>query len=316
MTKKKQDKDTGKPEKIKRDSAYFPMGPVFMDSGAFTLFAQKVLKNNVVKSKRYDFFKTDDFWSYVDTYAEWIKENIESVDYYANVDVIRNPEMTWTVQKYLEDEHGLKPVPIIHYLTDLKYLERYINHGYDYVGLGGFTLGVSRVAWKRWTDRIFHMICPKPSKLPIIKTHGFAMTSFIYLRRYPWFSVDSTRWAKAGGFGQIFVPKKIGGEFDYTRKPFQVQTTPESLSLHGSNNILGGAMSKKEINLVHEWLEHINVPLGSIDEDGDMDEYGVVSHHLARKEANLIFFTRFCNAIPEYPWPFRVRERRGFGFKV
>jgi hypothetical protein len=61
----------------------------------------------------FSIYDTDMFWQYVDEYAAFIKEYRDGIDFFANVDVIQDPKRTWKVQKYLENEHGLDPVPVV-----------------------------------------------------------------------------------------------------------------------------------------------------------------------------------------------------------
>src|SRR5262245_14430222 len=65
-------------------------GEFFLDSGAHSLH----MKFRGSGSK---FHETDAFWEYVDGYAAFVKEHEEEIDYYVNVDVIFDPEMSWRV---------------------------------------------------------------------------------------------------------------------------------------------------------------------------------------------------------------------------
>lgn len=284
------------------------IGTLFLDSGAHSLYTKKVIK--LKHSKGYSYYETDDFWAYVDSYAAYVKENKEAIDYYANVDVIFNPELTWKVQKYMEDTHKLSPVPVVHFGTDLKWLKKYINTGHEYIGLGGLGQEVTRQQYYDWADKVYEFLCDNKNKTPIVKTHGFAMTSYSLLWRYPWFSVDSASWVKSAGFGRVYFPRKQKGKFTFDVSPYSIAVSGISPALKKRGQHLN-TIAGKEADLIKEWLELIDVPLGSLDEEGKMKEWGVLSHHTARKIANLYFFQMMCDALPEWPWPFIARVKKG-----
>lgn len=333
------------------------IGCFFLDSGAHSLYNQALYdidadgKRVVVPlHRRYEFFESDSFWEYVDKYCEFVKEHQHAIDYYANVDVIHNPDLSWKVLKYIEKQHKLNPVPVIHMGTSVDVLKKHIDAGYDYIGLGGVALEGTRTSYIDWADEMFQFICDTPDKTPRVKVHGFAMTAYASLVRYPWWSVDSTSWAKAGGFGMVYFPNPM------TRRKAGVyqlvpplsdwkqlrRYTPWSLSFSynapaKSRKYQSGlSLSRLESRVLHEWLEIIDVPIGKVLVDpktvssdnvdyavptddksqwGEMIEWGVVSHHAARKIANLRFFERLVSELPDWPWPFAVKGKisRGFG---
>lgn len=295
---------------------------LFLDSGAHSLFSKHILNVQGDKTSGWDYgwYKTKEFKKYVDDYATFVKENLDYLDYYVNVDVIFNPGLTWKVQQYIEKEHGLKPVPVIHYGTPIKWIEHYLNHGYEFLGIGGLGQTVRKEQYVAWADQVFNFLCDNPERLPVARTHGFAMTSFELLKMYPWWSVDSATWVKAGGFGMVLIPmQKPRGTFNFDIKHMIVTFSEESPAVYGKGIRQKSyhSMSTLEKDYVHEWLEFINVPLGSnktihkeslLDNDDEtvreIEEWGVISHHAARKIANLQFFKHFVDNLPEYPWPF------------
>lgn len=348
--------------KIKRQSVLGEdidesIGCFFLDSGAHSLYNQALYEIDadgkrvvVPLHRRYDFFETAEFWQYVDAYCEFVKENAHAIDYYANVDVIHNPKLSWKVLKYMETQHGLSPVPVIHMGTSVKVLKKHLDAGYSYVGLGGVALEGTRTSYINWADEMFQFICDTPDRTPRVKVHGFAMTAYASLVRYPWWSVDSTSWAKAGGFGMVYFPnpKTRRKAYDYQLVPplgdWQSLSRYVPWSMSCSYNAPAKSrkyqsvlsLSRLESRVLHEWLEMVDVPIGKVLVDpktvssdnadyavptddksqwGEMIEWGVVSHHAARKIANLRFFEKLVAALPDWPWPFIARGRtdRGFG---
>lgn len=293
-------------------------GLFFLDSGAHSLYTREVIKlagYGSLKRKRdagYGYYDGPEFWTYVDTYAQFVKEHLDVLDYYANVDVIFDPVRSWKVLKYLEQEHGLNPVPVVHYGTSLKWIAKHLDAGYEYLGLGGLGQEATVVDYKVWADGVFSFLCPKPLRLPVVRTHGFAMTAYNLLVRYPWFSVDSATWTKVGAFGGIMVPHKRRGQFVFDIAPYIVAVSNGS----PGNKEAGKhyqTLSQADRTIVTEWLELIDVPLGKSKPDGMVIEYGVCNRHSERKIANLLFFERLRAWLPAYPWPFRATVVRGHG---
>ncbi len=284
-------------------------GLFFLDSGAHSLYTKEVIKKKHVGG--YAFFESDAFWVYVDSYAEFVRKHERYIDYYANVDVIFNPELSWKVLKYLEKEHGLHPLPVVHYGTSLKWIEKHLEAGYEFIGLGGLGQEATAKAYKRWADQVFTRLCPPPDYTPIVRTHGFAMTAYGLLLRYPWFSVDSATWTKVGAFGSIMVPHKRAGKFVFSEKPYNISVSEDS----PDRKVLGKhitTMSKGERQIVMEWLETINIPYGTNDENGEPVEFGVCNRHSERKVANLLFFEKLRESLPLYPRSFKPVAKQGF----
>lgn len=278
------------------------LGPFFLDSGAHSLY-----ELTQTEGRSWDWFDSDEFWQYVDKYAEFIKTH-KGIDYYANVDVVFDAKRTWKVQKYLEYEHGLCPIPVIHCNTHIKWLHKYLDAGYDPIALGGFGQDQTKASYFKWADEFFDVICPRPSRLPIVRVHGFAMTSFQLLRRYPWWGVDSASWTKASGFGRVFVPRLTNDEFTFDRDPYCIVVSADARAVSKTGHIQ--EFAGKEATIVKRWLKIVGVPLGSVDAEGEVVEYGVCNSHGMRRIANLRFFQAMADSLPEWPWPFRLRIRR------
>lgn len=152
----------------------------------------------------------------LDTYITFLKEN--HVPIYFNLDVIGNAEATWKNQKTMESA-GLNPLPVYHYGEDKKYLFKCLD--YEYFGLGGMVKKTSTIL-QDWLDRVFTMIPDKDGKI-CNKIHGLGMTSWELMRRYPWYSVDSTGWAIASAMGDVFYPQYTKGKLDWNKCPKQTK---------------------------------------------------------------------------------------------
>ncbi len=143
---------------------------LFLDSGAFSAFT---------KGKKVD----------IDKYIEYIKANEHLLGVYALLDVIGNEEATKKNLAYME-AHGLKPLPVFHFKSDLNLLREMVEK-YDYIALGGLVpLAKKRALLKDWLDTCFSIIQDKT------KIHGFGINAFWAWERYPFYSVDATSWIK------------------------------------------------------------------------------------------------------------------------
>lgn len=291
------------------------VGSFFLDSGAHSIYTREVIdKKHQPGEGKYKFYTTDEFYAYCDSYAGFIKRFGWAIDFYANVDAIFEPDVTWKIQQYLEKEHGLKPVPVIHHGTDIKWIHHYLERGYDFLGIGGLGQEVTKDEYYAWADRVFHVICPAMhNKMPLVKTHGFAMTSWDLMRRYPWWSVDSASWIKAAAFGTIYIPHMRGGEFTFEVKPYALTVSGKSPNMKAFGKHIK-TISHAEREVVLAWLGKLGIPLGKqTNDDPPVElERGVLTHHKPRAEANLRYFMAMCDSLPKWPWPFK-QINRGVG---
>lgn len=303
----------------------------FLDSGAHSLYNRAIMDRGYTLAQTQDprmikeiyaYYRTDEFWKYVDDYAAFVKKYKIGIDHYANVDVIYNPEMSWQVLKYLEDEHGLHPVPVLHWNASLDWFKKHLDAGYQYIGIGGLGQGVTKAAYGEWADRVFEFLCPPPSRVPCVKTHGFAMTSYDLIWRYPWWSVDSASWTKVGAYGGVMMPAKSSQIKDgaqrwaFEKRPWVLTFSEDSpQAKQDAKHFKTLKVGEKE--QVLNWLAYIGIPLGKTDKNGDIVEYGVSNRHSERKAANLLFFEEMRKALDEqkgpWPWAFIPRRRESYG---
>lgn len=172
-------------DKIRRDGKR-----VFLDSGAFSAFTKGV--------------EVD-----IKSYCEYIHRNmdiIETVDgsLCASVlDGIGDPFKTYQNQTIMEG-YGVRPLPCFHYGEDERYLEHYIAN-YDYITLGGM-VPISTPQLIHWLDRLWERHLCDGSGNPRVKVHGFGLTSLPLMKRYPWYSVDSSTWVQWAANGMLLLP--------------------------------------------------------------------------------------------------------------
>lgn len=294
------------------------MAEFFLDSGAFSIFWGKVISKENPSLKDYSYYNSVEFWRYVEAYAKFVKEHTgpdKLVQYYANLDAIWNPELSWEMQQILEQDFDLKPVPVIHGKTDPKWIKHYLDHGYDLLGLGGMGQPNSAHSMRvpeymKWADRVFDIVCDGPGRLPRARIHGFGITSQVLLLRYPWWSVDSTAWVKRAGFGKIFVPHYRKGQFvfDKVNMNYDLFISDDSpYRRRRGAHYLSCSPGRRAI--VNRWLKFIGIPYGERDEKGNVIVKGVSNDTLVRCSANIMYFNRLVDALPDWPWPFESQTR-------
>lgn len=163
---------------------------VFLDSGAFSAFTKGV---NVD----------------LPAYCNYIHKNMDIIEVIDGalcasvLDGIGDPLMTYKNQKAME-ALGVKPLPCFHYGEDEAYLDYYINN-YSYITLGGM-VPISTPQLRLWLDRIWERHLTDKNGKPKLKVHGFGLTVIELMKRYPWYSVDSSSWVQIAANGNITIP--------------------------------------------------------------------------------------------------------------
>lgn len=287
------------------------MNSYFLDSGAFSAWSQGV---------EIDLQK----------YIKFIHENKHIFDIYACLDVIGDPKKTWENQLEMERQ-GLQPIITFHVGEDYSWLKKYARK-YSFLALGGIAKGHSIREVQKHLDKCWSILTDEKG-FPENKVHGFGLTSIKLMRRYPWYSVDSTSWATVSRMGAIIIPRRKKGEWLYDEFSWIVGVTARSpykevRAKHYSNL----SPKLKEIFLLY--LEEKGYSLGkatfiNVDEghklkQGEENWYdkgkvveriidrGVSNDHRLRNEINILYFQDLAETMPEWPWHFEYKNRKGF----
>ncbi len=283
---------------------------LFLDSGAYSAFTQGV---------------EIDIYEYID----FIKRNINIISVYANLDVIGDAEATWANQMIMEDA-GLRPLPVFHYKEPFSFLEKYLKRGYDYVALGGLVTK-DRANMRDWFDLVFEKYLCDKKGWPIVKVHGFGMTSLKYMIRYPWYSVDSTSWVLTGRMGDILIPKRTGGKYDYSKNPFKL-TVSNSSPAQGKIGGHFNSHTKKQQEIFRQYFEEKGFIMGSsLFMEKDPEKYqlkdderwnkkkdsmvekvltpGLSNDYRFRDQLNIIYFLELEKNLPKWPWQFKIKRK-------
>lgn len=264
----------------------------FLDSGAFSAWS----KGTVID---------------IDEYCEFIRANIEHLDVYASLDVIpgtpghiATPQekdkaagQSWENYLYMRAQ-GLFPLPVYHYGEDSKWLRNILDYGCDYVAIGGL-VGVPGGRRRQWLDRVFTGLTKADGK-PIVKTHGFGMTSIPLIFRYPWYSVDSMSWLMVGAVGNIYLPQTKGDEFLFDRTPNVISVSENSpqTKVDGKHFNTLGPTSRE---LVHKWLAFCNMTIEQVTE-----------HYYWRDVCNATFFKMVAEKRVDSAFTDRLVTQKGF----
>lgn len=148
---------------------------IMLDSGAFSIWKQGL---NIGLA----------------SYIEYIRRN--HIGKYMVLDIVGDPEKSHANLTAME-KAGLYPIPVFHYGSEMKWLDRYAA-SHRYIALGG-TVGKP----KHLRDAFFAEVF---GRHPELHYHGLGMTTPDLLRKYPWFSVDSTTWLIGKKHGRLLTP--------------------------------------------------------------------------------------------------------------
>lgn len=286
-------------EKAKPPPERLGFGLHFLDSGAFSL-----RRLALASGDRWGYYRTKEHRWYLDAYATYVREHADRIDYYANVDVLGNPELTWRNQQYLEREHGLMPVPVVHFGTDLWWLDRYLETDRDLVGIGGLVVGSQGHLLVSNRDGWLHRVFLRTSDsrgITHTRLHGFGASGFRLCARFPWYSVDSTSWAKLAGNGRIWVPRVRRWGFDFTRSPIELRVCEDSCR-KGSGGIAWTSLRGQARSNVQSWLDFVGIDAARF-EEADV-----------RMEANVLYYEALAKSLP--PWPCKYERKFAQGLQL
>lgn len=316
---------------------------IFLDCGAPTIYnklsrkadnAHKTVMGAHIRNRKrdnFDYVKTREYKNYRQKFIDFIHANKDVIEVYPNLDVINNAELTYKNQKLLEAQ-GLKPCPVWHLGSDESWLQKYLSEGYSYLCMGGMVPN-SKAILRPSLDGIWRRLLTDESGMPRVKVHGFAMTSFDLMYRYPWFSVDSKSWIDIASFGGILVPPYLAGKRDWLH-PRKVHVTSRSVKTGTRANIHHFRTTHRGTREgVLRYLKEINIPFGVSEfktvkptyELAELEQWankahtevevvlekGVSNYVTHRLDVNMQCYREIEKTVPAWPWKLPRHIKRG-----
>lgn len=168
-----------------------------LDSGAFTFMQNTKTKIN---------------WDeYVERYAKFIKDNNIKHFFELDIDSIVGIKEVERLRNKLETLSERKCIPVWHKSRGLEYWKKMCKE-YDYIAIGG-------IVTKEIKATEYDIFIPllKIAKENNCKVHGLGFTRIPLLKKYHFYSVDSTAWTTGNRFGHIYKFKN--GEMLKIDKP-------------------------------------------------------------------------------------------------
>ena len=312
---------------------------IFLDSGAVTVH-QKLSKLRTLSKGSYKllpgvrqrrrndhaYFDSPEYRKYRRDYAAFVKQHHSILSTACNLDVMHNAELTYKNQKWFE-AHNVPVIPVWHLGCDEKFLQAYVEEGYDYICIGGM-VGNRASKLRMALDRIWTEILTDKAGMPRVKIHGFAMTSFKLMHRYPWYSVDSKSWLDYARYGMIIMPSlRADGQFDWLN-PARLFVSAGRRKDRPHIDFV----APLEKRTVLRFLKEIDIPLGKSkltrkppgssyepDKDGqerwavkptrtragiveEVVEAGIINKYILRMSVTAFVMQQIEKRCPEWPW--------------
>jgi len=304
---------------------------LILDSGAFSAWTKKISIN-------------------LNNYADFCLQHLPYIDYIVNLDVIpgefgqkalplkeieKSASEGWANYEYMI-KRGIpkeKLIHIFHQGEDFKWLEKIVK-AMPYIGLSPAN-DRSTSEKIRWLDNCMKYVCDEKG-YPKVKWHGFAVTSFRLMSRYPWFSVDSTSWVMTSRMGGVYVPRYRSGKWIYDEDSWKISVSARSPNISQAGKHIntfsrlqkqhildyfsekGYALGKSEFKSVsknyklksnEKWN---GAAIGNKREIEVIVSPGLCNDYKLRDELNIIYYLDLEKRMPKWPWAFKKQGIKAF----
>lgn len=307
---------------------------LILDSGAFSAWTKQIAIN-------------------LDDYIQFCLSNLFCLDYIVNLDVIpgrfgqknippdereRSAFSGWRNYRYMLSK-GIpvdKLIHVFHQGEDFKWLIRMVKE-ISYIGLSPANDRTTSEKMQ-WLDECMNYVTDKQG-LPLVKFHGFAVTSLRLMLRYPWYSVDSTSWVMHSRMGSVLVPRYRNGKWIYNEDSWKVSVSTRSPNrkdvgkhidsfefvqkklilkyFQEKGYVLGRSeffISEKGYKLKKNERWNGKVYLDGRREVEVVIESGLSNDYRKRDDLNIIYFLDLEKTMPSWPWSFKAKNKyRSFG---
>lgn len=304
---------------------------IILDSGAFSAWTRGAEIN-------------------IDEYCQFCLENQDIFDYVVNLDVIPGKfgnkklgreEIERSASKGYENYLYLlsKGVPkeklihVFHQNEDFSWLKRMVKE-MEYIGLSPANDRTTpeKIAWLDLCMQ--HVLDDKG--MPLVKFHGFAVTSLRIMMRYPWYSVDSTSWVMRSRMGSVLVPRYKKGDWIYDEDSWKVIVSSRSPAAQDAGKHFSG-FSPEIQKVILNYFESKGYKIGISEFHIENASYqlkdnerwcgkefegkrevetiiqeGLSNSYKQRDEMNILYYQDLEKALPKWPWAFK-KKSTGFG---
>lgn len=180
-----------------------------LDSGAFTFINGKSIV---------------DLDGYIHKYIDFINRNEVKHYFELDIDSIVGFNEVLKIRKRLENETGVKPIPVWHKSRGLNQFKEDCDE-FPYVAIGGFAIKEIKQGEYPVVKQMIKEGHKRGAKL-----HGLGFTARRLLEEYHFDSVDSTSWTTGGRFGQIY--QFNGQTLEKYLKPTGKRVKPAEACIH------------------------------------------------------------------------------------
>lgn len=160
-----------------------------LDSGAFTFM------NNLKKGENVD------FEAYLKRYIEFINKYDIKYFFELDIDSVVGYEEVKQLRKILEKETNKKCIPVWHKSRGLEEWKK-LTKEYDYVAIGGIVTKEIKP-----NEHIIFKPLLEIARKNKCKVHGLGYTNLNGIKKYKFYSVDSTSWKSGNRFGSLYLFK-------------------------------------------------------------------------------------------------------------
>jgi hypothetical protein len=179
---------------------------IMMDSGVFSYrrYRRKLITTNDKKNLAL----LPDEAGFTQIYIDFCKKYAKHWDFYVTMDLDFDGNANFKRHVALE-KAGLRATPVFHGDEDcsMDMLRRYRDRGYSHICFGtGPRMRTTVKQQRQYLDAVFNEI----TRLGMT-CHGLAVTAPWMMLEYPWYSVDSSSWSRAAGYGSILRFDKHSG---------------------------------------------------------------------------------------------------------
>ena len=183
-----------------------------LDSGAYTFLQKKEKTSKIV------------WLEYIKRYAEFINE-MGIVNFFElDIDSIVGYNHVLELRNQLEELTNKKCIPVWHKSRGLNEFKRMIIE-YDYAAIGGIV--IQEIAKSEHAIFVGLLQMAKENNC---KLHGLGYTNTLSLKKYPFYSVDSTAWLC--GFKYGYIEMFQGGRVVKINRPNNTRCINDSCERH------------------------------------------------------------------------------------